>query len=431
MMRRLVMALAAGTALTLPAAAEEIPIGHLADFSGPTSDVGVPFGAGVADALDWINANGGITGDELSFETVDYAYQAPRAVSTYQRWVSQDGVVAVQGWGTADTEALVEFVARDEVPYYSASYSGTLTDPTGAAPRSTKAAPYNFFYGPSYSDACRALVQWAAEDWAARGESGTPRFVHMGDNHPYPNAPKAACQEYAEELGFEVLPAISYTLAPGDFTPQCLTLRENEADYAFLANTGGSGISLLTACTNAGVETQFLTNVWGMDENVLRAAGQASDGAVFAVRTGAVWGDDDVPGMARVREVSAMSDPSGEEYRMVHYLAGVCSVFFMKEAMEWAHENGGVTGPNVRQGMYAMSEAEGGAWVPEGLEGVCLPSAWSPEDHRGLMTVRIYRAKVDGPTEGSSVADLMAAGTIDLEPIGEITLPRRPEWRGY
>ena len=42
----------------------------------------------------------------------------------------------------------------------------------------------------------------------------------MGDNHPYPNAPKA-CQEYAEELGFEVLSVINYTLAPGDFTAQC------------------------------------------------------------------------------------------------------------------------------------------------------------------------------------------------------------------
>ena len=45
----------------------------------------------------------------------------------------------------------------------------------------------------------------------------------MGDN-PYPIAPKKACQDYAEELGFEVLSVINYTLAPGDFTAQYLTL---------------------------------------------------------------------------------------------------------------------------------------------------------------------------------------------------------------
>jgi len=90
-----------------------------------------------------------------------------------------------------DTEALTGFVAQDKIPYVSASYAAALTDPEGA---SGKAKPrrYNFFYGPSYSDAMRALLIWAAEDWKAKGKSDKPKFVHMGANHPYPNAPKAA-----------------------------------------------------------------------------------------------------------------------------------------------------------------------------------------------------------------------------------------------
>lgn len=422
---------AAALALALPAQAQDaISMGHIVDFSGATSGVGVPFGLGVADSISWINENGGINGRPLDSEQFDYAYQAPRAVATYRRWVSQRDVVAIQGWGTADTEALVEFVARDEVPYWSASYSGTLTDPTGEGERSTKAAPYNFFYGPSYSDGCRALVEWAAEDWQANGDGSTPVYVHMGDNHPYPNAPMTACNEYAAELGFEVADPVTYSMAPGDFTAQCLTLNEIEADYAFLANTGGSGISLMTACANAGVETQFLTNVWGYDENVMRAAGQAADGVVFVVRTGVLW-NGEAPGMDRVREISAMSDDTGEEYRLLHYLTGICSAFYMKEAMEWADENGGVTGPNIRQAMYALSEEYGMEWVPEGLEGVCLPSGWTETDHRGMMSASLYRGNVTGPTDGQSVAELIASGTISMEPLGMTELPRRPEWIGY
>ena len=64
----------------------------------------------------------------------DYGYQAPRAVSQYQAW-SRDGVVAIQGWGTADTEALVRFVTRDRIPYVSGSYSAALTDAAGTAGR--------------------------------------------------------------------------------------------------------------------------------------------------------------------------------------------------------------------------------------------------------------------------------------------------------
>ncbi len=41
-----------------------------------------------------------------------------------------------------------------------------------------------------------------------------------------------------------------------------------------------------------------------------------------------------------------------------------------------------------------------------------------------MMEVHIYRAKVSGPTDGA-LPDLMKAGTIKLEPVKTVTLPRR------
>ena len=180
---------AAGLAMFLagPAVAQDIPVGHLVDSSGATSDVGTPYAAGVADALSYVNSKGGIGGKKLAVESTDYGYQVPRAVSLYKKWSESSAKVAsIQGWGTADTEALIGFVSKDEIPYFSASYSAALTDPEGKSGKA-KPAPYNFFYGPSYSDALRALLTWAAEDWKAKGKSGAPKFVHMGANHPYPN----------------------------------------------------------------------------------------------------------------------------------------------------------------------------------------------------------------------------------------------------
>jgi branched-chain amino acid transport system substrate-binding protein len=71
-------------ALVYPGAAsaqQTIPIGHLADFSGATSDVGVPYGQGVADAVKYINSKGGVNGKTISIETIDYSYQVPRAIA--------------------------------------------------------------------------------------------------------------------------------------------------------------------------------------------------------------------------------------------------------------------------------------------------------------------------------------------------------------
>ncbi|MFL5071852.1 MAG: ABC transporter substrate-binding protein [Xanthobacteraceae bacterium] len=414
------------TALLLAAASAaadaQIAVGHLADYSGATADVGVPFGQGTADAMAFVNQKGGVNGTKVNVDTVDYGYQVPRAVSQYKKWVG-DKVAAILGWGTADTEALTGFVAQDQIPYVSASYAAALTDPSGASGKA-KPAPYNFFYGPSYSDSLRAMLTWAAQDWKAKGKPGKPKFVHMGANHPYPNAPKEAGEALAKELGFDVLPPVQFALTPGDYTAQCLTLKNSGANYAYLGNTAGSNISVLKACKNVGTEVQFLGNVWGMDENAAKAAGEAADGVVFPLRTAVIWGGD-APGMKTLREVSKISDTAGTAYRPVHYVAAVCAAMYLKEAMDWAGKNGGVTGPNVKKGFYQKKD-----WVPAGMEGVCNPSTWSETDHRSTLTVSLYRTKVSGATD-APLGDLIKNGTIKLEKVTTIDLPRKPEWRGW
>src|SRR3954451_10243689 len=163
----------------------QIAIGHLADYSGGTSDVGTPYGQAVADTFAWINKNGGVGGKQLNVDTQDYGYQVPRAIALYKKWSGGEKVAAIMGWGTADTEALTGFLAQDKIPDISGSYAAALTDPEGTSGKA-KPAPYNFFYGPSYSDAMRAMLTLAADDWKAKGKSGKPKFVHMGANHPYP-----------------------------------------------------------------------------------------------------------------------------------------------------------------------------------------------------------------------------------------------------
>src|SRR3979490_905649 len=417
----------ASLALLLGAAAgaaqAQIALGHLADYSGPTSDVGTPFGQGVADTYAWINKNGGINGTKVNLDTVDYGYQVPRAIAQYKKWSGTDKVAAILGWGTADTEALTGFLAEDKIPDISASYAAALSDPTGAGGKA-KPAPYNFFYGPSYSDAVRGMLTWAAEDWKSKGKPGKPKFVHMGANHPYPNAPKAAGEALATELGFEVLPPLVFAMAPGDYSAQCLSLKSSGANYAYLGNTSGSNISVLKACKTAGVDVQFMGNVWGMDENAAKTAGDAADGVIFPLRTPVIWGGS-APGMKTVMEISKMSDPPGKVYRPVHYIAGVCSALYLKEALDWAAKNGGVTGENVAKGFYQKKD-----WVPAGMEGVCNPSTWTEKDHRPRMNVDIYRSKISGATD-ADINDLMAKGTIKLEKVKAVELPRRPEWFGW
>ncbi len=399
---------AAGTMLSGAAVSQDdsVLVGHLVDYTGATSFVGKQYGPGVSDAFKQINADGGIDGTKIDLDTVDYAYKVPEAIALFKKWVG-NGMVAMQGWGTADTEALISFVAKEQIPTLSASYSGHLTDPTGKNPNTKAPAPYNFFYGPSYSDACRALVQWAAEDAKEKGID-SPTFVHTGDNHPYPNAPKEACASYAEELGFNVAPPVVVPLAPGDFKAQCLTIKDTGAEYVYLGNLGGSVVSLIKSCDTVGVEATYMGNPWAGDYQTVEAA--EAKNLIFPSST--PFFGADVPGMELVKKIAENGDGQVGDRPTHHYLRGVCSAYYMKEAMDWAKANGGINGKNIRDGMYQKKD-----WVPAGLEGVCSPSTWTPEDHRGLLKVTINSGTFK---DGKAV----------IEKIADIDVPRRDEWLG-
>ncbi len=402
-------------------AADQIAVGQLVAQTGATAPVAKVYGQGIADAFAFINQNGGINGKKINLQTVDYGYDPAKAISTYKGWKDSLKPVAIQGWGTADTEALIDLTTKDKVVFMSGSSSGHLTDPTGRSPWTSTPAPFNFFYGPSYSDGCRALVQFAAEAWkrtgtAQRGSTFLgdlyrPKFAYLGDNHPYPNSPKAACTEYARDLGFEIVPPIRYSLTPTDYSAQCQTLKQTGATFAFLANTSESNVQLLKDCAKLGVATQFMTNIYGWDEGAGQQAGDAGNGLVWVVSV-ARWGDD-VPGMKTVHEVSKASETSSDETRSVHYIRGVCSAFLMRDAMKTAAEKGAVTGENIKAAFEQMRDH-----VPAGLEGVCLPTTWTSTDHRGTTTVMLYRNDYN-------------FGTVTQTRVYTTTIPLRPDWLGW
>ena len=85
-------------------------------------------------------------------EMYDYAYNKDKAINQYKKY-KEDKVVAIEGWGTGDTEALSGFITADKIPYISASYSAHLTNPAKT--------PYNFFCAADYTTALRAGLTYS------------------------------------------------------------------------------------------------------------------------------------------------------------------------------------------------------------------------------------------------------------------------------
>src|SRR6185369_2045219 len=213
-------------AATASFAAETVKVGGLWDLTGVTADVGKPFAQGVQDAIAYINSKGGINGKPIELINVDYGYKIPQANATYKKFVEQDKVVMINGWGTGDTEALKDIISKDRIPYFSASYSGHLTDPAKT--------PYNFFVGASYSDQIRGFLQFVKKDFKGKG---APKVAFIYANHGFGKAPIEAGRQYAKELGIDLVHEEVIPASFQDVTSNLLNMQKKAPDYAYVQST--------------------------------------------------------------------------------------------------------------------------------------------------------------------------------------------------
>ncbi|GAB6060525.1 ABC transporter substrate-binding protein [Desulfonatronum parangueonense] len=371
--------------IAVPALAQ-IKIGVLSDLSGPTSDVGRPYADGIRHCIEYLNKQGGIAGQRIEMLQVDYAYNVQQAIAAYNRFKSQ-GIVALQGWGTADTEALVRFVARDQIPTFSASYSGHLADP--------KNAPYNFFIAADYSTQARAALQYLKDNWT---EERAPRLGLLYPNHPYGLAPIPAIKSFAAELGFELAGEENVGLGDMDATTQLLRMQRQAPDFIWVGGTISSTAVILKDAQRIGMQGKFITNIWGSDEQLLKLAGPAVNGHL-GLHTSVVYGAD-VPGMQVIKEMT------GGRPQMIHYVRGFASMYVMAEAIRIAAEKGRITGPSIQEAARTLRDFD-----PMGLT---PPISFYPDDHRPNMSVYIYQLFEDR-----------------MEFLTEQTLERKPEWLGH
>lgn len=359
-------------------AAPEIKIGSLNDMTGATSDVGKDYALGIAEAIHYVNDTGGINGKKIKLHQFDYGYRIPEALTKYNLF-KQLGCVAILGWGTGDTEALAPTVAKDKIPYVSASYSGHLCD--------TSKTPYNIFFAPDYSSQVRGLITaWYDKKWKSHPDSGKrkPRIAacYMFAS-AFSSASIKAYKDQAAILGFEVGADQDVSLFAIDTKSQVLALKEFKPDVVLHTNTVMSVAATLRDSYALELGADNIIKCWGYDENLPKLAGKAAEGAI-GCSPWAFFGQD-VKLMDKVKEYAKKYNPGIPlEKRTIHTVQGWASALGMAEALRRADKEGGLTGENImKKGFETMNGFELGLNI--------APVSFSADDHRPMSEARIYQ----------------------------------------
>lgn len=349
--------------------AQRIEIGGIFDLSGATADVGTPYADGVTAYVDFLNEDGGIDGRTVNLISEDYAYDVAKAEQLYSR-LKTEQVVAIQGWGTGDTEALKGRITTDEIPFMSASYSEELTEPAEA--------PYNFVIAPSYSQQMRIALKWISED--AGGATEVAVFHH---DSPFGESPLADGKAYIETkglgLGYETyaMPAEAT-----DFVSELQQAKRQGAKYIVIQNVSTPAAQLAKDVQRQGLDMQIVCLNWCGDELFIDLASDAAEGVVAVMPFAPVTSE-----AAGLEEpANATGGMSQLEEKGVHYVQGWYTMAVMAEAIRNALGDGGeLDGPAIKEGFEQIEGFETG--------GVTAPITFSDELHMGMESSQLFRVE--------------------------------------
>ena len=370
----ILLAACGGGAAPKTSSGTPIKVGATFDLTGATADVGTPYSEGMKGYVEWKNANGGIDGHPINLLSADYAYKVDQAEQLYSQYV-QEGVVAFEGWGTGDTEALRTKVAADKIPYMSASYSAALLDMT--------AAPYNFLIGTSYSDQAIIAETWALDDWKKAGNSGAPKVVVIHNDSPFGLSPVADAKAFAEKngMGFTNL---AMPKGATDFVAELAQIKQFGASYVIIQNVSSPAAVLLKDAKSQGMsDVKFICLNWCADENLINLAGDAAEGVMgtipFTPPSSPVPGHDDAAKWLK-------DHGSSLEAKGLHYTQGWWTMAVMAEGIKRVlDQNKEVTGENIRAALETIQNFDTG--------GVTSPISFSPTSHRGNNSLRLFQVE--------------------------------------
>ena len=385
----LVLALLVSGLVSSPAEAQTIKLANLVDLTGPTSDQGKDIGQARIDSAQYFNEQGGINGKKIELISVEYGFQPPRAVAAYKKFVEEDKVVLVLGYGTPDTEALRPFITKDKIPYLSGSYSGHLTNPA--------LSPYNFVGGIDYSSQMRIFLNYVKETW--KDTSRKPRVAFIYADNAYGRAPIEVGRAYSQQIGVELVDEEIIPTVVTDVTSQLLTMQKKDPDFAYI-NTNTQWVPVvLKDSYKLGLKTKYVVNNYGIDERTPKLAGEAAEG-VMGIQDVAYWGEN-VPGMKTLTDFHQKHHPN--DTHASPYVRGWMWTILAVEALKRAGPN--LTGEAIKKAMESFRDFD--PW------GLAPGFTYTSEDHRPTMRAKLV---------------LVKAGKV--VPLREVTVDRDMKWVG-
>ena len=348
---------------------------RLGDYTGPIAVLSIPADQGVEDYFAYVNDRGGVDGVKLILVSIDTRYDVARGVSAFVAHQYDPMLLMVDPVSTPMTEALAPLIAdRGFINY------GTCDGKFQAELGRT------FLWGVPYQDGFAAFIDWAVEDWQAKGNPGTPTMGYINWDNAYGYEYMKGGQEYADLLGVTLLDPEYYPTTELDHSPYLMRLRDGGANYIFVGGVEPAGTNVIRKAYEMGLtdDIVFCADWWGVSKAGASAHADELEGALivsFFLR--GAEAEQTFAGDLWVESGRGTLEDMNEVYAM-----GVALSKNFEEGVRLALQEVGYEGLDGEALYDAFQQLTG----MERL-GVVGPCAYDEDDRRGSTVVKFYQVQ--------------------------------------
>lgn len=232
-------ALAAGLHPQAAAAADQIVIGDIGDFSGVYADVG---GAGETEAARMAIADfgGSVLGRKIVLLTADHQNKPDIGASKFREWADQNGLnVLLGGSNTGVSIAMAKVAAAKQIPFFAIGAGGaSLTNEDCTA------------YTVHYAYDTTALANGTATTIV---KNGGKTWFYLTADYAFGTQLQTAASKVVEANGGRNVGAVRVPLGASDFSSFLLQAQGSGAQVLGLANAGTDFSNSLKAANEFGI----------------------------------------------------------------------------------------------------------------------------------------------------------------------------------
>lgn len=355
-----VFVLATVAALGLAAAQNTVNILWSGAVTGPTSDVGGPYGAGIEDYCKYANEQKLIPNVTLACTVRDDQYQNPNTQRIFEEALDRAKPAMYLGYSTGAMLQLKPLINEVKMPTIPASAHIGLIDPPNNQ--------FMFLAASSYSEQIVALQEYINRD-IKKGA----KIALVVNPSPFGRAVVDHARRAAQRLGQTVVDVREVGGGNLDNTALLRALDQAGAEFILHQNVAGPVANILKDAKRLGLDSKIrqMGAVYTGGSDLIRLAGDAAEGFLWASSYFTL--DENTPGITLQKQLAARYGRNADILNSTNYTAGMLAAAITVEAMKRAAQrnNGrinsdtvyqaiiGMNGPNAYKPGFAVSTKQG------------------------------------------------------------------------